>query len=36
VATDRLAQRLATYEKPEIDPAIEDALSAYVARQKKG
>ncbi|GBC62257.1 trimethylamine methyltransferase [Desulfonema ishimotonii] len=35
-ATDRLSQRLAAYEKPEIDPAIEDALSAFVSKRKNG
>jgi trimethylamine--corrinoid protein Co-methyltransferase len=36
VATDMLAQRLAAYEKPELDPAVEEVLSAYVARKKEG
>lgn len=36
VATDRLAQRLAAYQKPEIAPEIEDALTAYVNRRKQG
>jgi trimethylamine:corrinoid methyltransferase-like protein len=31
-----LAQRLAAYEKPELDPAVEEVLSAYVARKKEG
>jgi trimethylamine---corrinoid protein Co-methyltransferase len=34
-ATDRLAKRLAAYEKPEIDPAIEAALTDFVTRRKK-
>lgn len=34
--TDRLAQRLAAYAKPDIDPAIEADLARYVERQKKG
>ncbi|MGA6927448.1 MAG: trimethylamine methyltransferase family protein [Desulfosarcina sp.] len=33
-ATDMLSQRLAAYEKPPIDPDIETALTAYVARRK--
>jgi len=33
-ATDRLAQRLAAYEKPEIEPEIEQDLSRYVAKRK--
>lgn len=36
VATDMLAQRLASYEKPDLDPAVEEVLSAYVARKKEG
>ncbi len=36
VATERLTQRLATFEKPDLDPAIEAALAAYVAGRKEG
>ncbi|AOY58299.1 MULTISPECIES: trimethylamine methyltransferase family protein [Desulfococcus] len=35
-AVDRLGQRLAAYEKPDIDPAIEAALTEFVTRRKKG
>jgi len=35
-ATEELQARLAKYEKPEIDPAVERALSEYVSRRKKG
>lgn len=35
VAADMLDQRLTAYEKPELDPAIESALAAYVAQQKE-
>ncbi len=35
-ATEALQARLAKYEKPEIDPAVERALSEYVSRRKKG
>lgn len=35
-ATEALQARLARYEKPEIDPAVERALSEYVSRRKKG
>jgi trimethylamine--corrinoid protein Co-methyltransferase len=34
IAEDKVAQRLATYEKPEIDPAIEKALTEYVENRK--
>jgi trimethylamine--corrinoid protein Co-methyltransferase len=34
-ATDRVAERLAAYEKPKIDPDIEQELSRYVAKRKK-
>ncbi len=34
IAEDRVAQRLATYEKPEIDPAIEKELTQYVENRK--
>jgi trimethylamine--corrinoid protein Co-methyltransferase len=34
-ATDGVARRLAEYEKPKIDPAIEQELSQYVAKRKK-
>lgn len=33
-ARQLVQKRLAAYEKPEIDPAIEQALSRYVARRK--
>ncbi|MGD8658779.1 MAG: trimethylamine methyltransferase family protein [Desulfobacterales bacterium] len=33
-ATERVAGRLAAYEKPKIDPAIEQELSQYVAKRK--
>ena len=35
-AADRLSQRLAAYEKPEIDPDMENELSAYVTNRKAG
>jgi len=35
-ASDILNKRLANYEKPEIDPAIESELSEYVTRRKSG
>ena len=34
IAEDKVAQRLATYEKPEIDPGIEKALTEYVEKRK--
>jgi len=34
-ATDRVAGRLAAYERPKIDPDIEQELSQYVAKRKK-
>jgi trimethylamine--corrinoid protein Co-methyltransferase len=34
VATENLSHRLAAYEKPPIDPEMETALAAYVARRK--
>lgn len=34
-AADRLSQRLAAYEKPAIDPDVEKALTAYIAKRKK-
>ena len=34
VATERLSQRLAAYEKPPIDPDVETALSSYIAKRK--
>jgi trimethylamine--corrinoid protein Co-methyltransferase len=34
VAADKLAQRLAAYEKPYIDPEIEAQLTAYVNQRK--
>ncbi len=35
-ASDVLNKRLANYEKPDIDPAIESELSEYVTRRKIG
>lgn len=35
-ASDLLNKRLANYEKPDIDPAIESELSEYVTRRKTG
>jgi trimethylamine--corrinoid protein Co-methyltransferase len=35
-AAEALQARLAKYEKPEIDPAVERALSEYVSARKKG
>ncbi len=35
-ASDLLHKRLANYEKPDIDPAIESELSEYVTRRKAG
>jgi trimethylamine--corrinoid protein Co-methyltransferase len=35
-AADLLISRLAAYQKPEIDPEIEGALSRYVAQRKEG
>ncbi|MEE9229430.1 MAG: trimethylamine methyltransferase family protein [Acidobacteriota bacterium] len=35
-ATAALEERLAQYEKPDIDPGIERDLAAYVARRKRG
>ena len=34
VADDKLSQRLAKYEKPEIDPLVEKELTQYVNRRK--
>ena len=34
IAQDKLAQRLASYEKPEIDPEIEKALTDFVQSKK--
>ena len=34
IAEERVAQRLGTYEKPEIDPEIEKALTQYVETRK--
>lgn len=34
VAEDKVSQRLASYERPDIDPAIEKELTAYVAAKK--
>ena len=34
-AQDKLAQRLAAYEKPDIDPEIEKALTEYVQAKKQ-
>ena len=36
IATETVSKRLATYEKPDIDPDVEAALSAYVTRRKQG
>jgi trimethylamine--corrinoid protein Co-methyltransferase len=35
-AADRLSQRLAAYEKPDIDAGTEAALVEFVTRRKKG
>lgn len=35
-ASEMLAKRLATYEKPDIDPSIEKALAKYVGKRKNG
>ena len=35
VAEDKVAQRLATYEKPDIDPDVEKELIEYVNRRKE-
>ncbi len=35
LAAQRVQTMLATYQKPEIDPAIEEALNAYVAKKKE-
>lgn len=34
VSADRLVKRLASYEKPSIDPDVEIALSEFIARRK--
>ena len=34
IAEDKVAQRLASYEKPDIDPIIEKQLTEYVERRK--
>jgi trimethylamine--corrinoid protein Co-methyltransferase len=34
VASDAVSKRLATYEKPDIDPDVEAALSGYVTKRK--
>lgn len=34
-ATERVAARLAAYEKPPIDPQVETALAAYVANRRQ-
>jgi trimethylamine--corrinoid protein Co-methyltransferase len=36
VAEDKVSQRLAAYERPDIDPGIEKDLTAYVAAKKNG
>ena len=36
IADDLLTQRLAKYEKPDIDPAIEHELTEFVNRRKNG
>jgi len=35
IAEDKVAQRLASYEKPDIDPEIEKKLTAYVEKRKQ-
>ncbi|MEQ9693344.1 trimethylamine methyltransferase family protein [Shimia sp. SDUM112013] len=35
LATNRVDQLLATYEQPALDPAIHEALTAYVAQKKE-
>jgi trimethylamine--corrinoid protein Co-methyltransferase len=35
IAEDKVAQRLAAYEKPEIDPEIEKRLTEYVEKRKR-
>ncbi|MEL7012371.1 MAG: trimethylamine methyltransferase family protein, partial [Pseudomonadota bacterium] len=34
LANDKMKQMLATYQQPAMDPAIHDALTAYVAEKK--
>lgn len=34
LARERVAKMLHDYQKPAIDPAIEEALQAYVAQKK--
>ena len=34
IAEDKVAQRLASYEKPDIDPKIEKQLTQYVENRK--
>jgi len=34
IAEDKVAQRLASYEKPDIDPKIEKQLTEYVEKRK--
>jgi trimethylamine--corrinoid protein Co-methyltransferase len=36
LADDKVSQRLAKYEKPDIDPAIELELTEYVNNRKNG
>jgi trimethylamine--corrinoid protein Co-methyltransferase len=36
VAEDKVSQRLAKYEKPDIDPSIEQELNEYVRARKNG
>lgn len=36
LASERVAKLLADYQKPAIDPAVEEALAAYVAQKKAG
>ncbi len=36
ITDDQLTQRLAKYEKPDIDPVIEQELTEYVNRRKQG
>ncbi|AMY68675.1 putative trimethylamine methyltransferase protein [Frigidibacter mobilis] len=36
LASERVAKLLADYQKPAIDPAVEEALAAYVTQKKAG
>ena len=35
LAANRVRKLLADYQKPAIDPAVEEALTAYVAKRKE-